>query len=281
LKGLARNFKILLWVFFIAFALFLLSMSAGQRVSWNPLEQVLVEVMAPVQRIFQRTVALTESIWSNYFSLVHVRQENLRLERLLNSLKMENSRYREALHTHERLKALFQFKQSIDRPVLAAQVVGLDPTGWFRSVIIDKGERSGIAVDMPVVNASGVVGRVVSVSPNYAKVLLVIDQNSSVDCLVERSRDRGMVRGLSATTCSVDYMVKTSDVKVHDRIVTSGLGGVYPKGIPIGQVVSANESPGDLFRRVRLRPAVDFSRLEEVLVILKEKVSTDQLKEEK
>ncbi len=281
MKGLARNFKILLWVFFIAFALFLLSMSAGQRVSWNPLEQVLVEVMAPVQRIFQRTVALTESIWSNYFSLVHVRQENLRLERLLNSLKMENSRYREALHTHERLKALFQFKQSIDRPVLAAQVVGLDPTGWFRSVIIDKGERSGIAVDMPVVNASGVVGRVVSVSPNYAKVLLVIDQNSSVDCLVERSRDRGMVRGLSATTCSVDYMVKTSDVKVHDRIVTSGLGGVYPKGIPIGQVVSADESPGDLFRRVRLRPAVDFSRLEEVLVILKEKVSTDQLKEEK
>jgi len=281
LKGLARNFKILLWVFFIASALFLLSMSAGQRLSWNPLEQVLVEVTAPVQRIFQRTVALTESIWSNYFSLVHVRQENLRLERLLNSLKMENSRYREALHTHERLKALFQFKQSIDRPVLAAQVVGLDPTGWFRSVIIDKGERSGIAVDMPVVNASGVVGRVVSVSPNYAKVLLVIDQNSSVDCLVERSRDRGMVRGLSETTCSVDYMVKTSDVKVHDRIVTSGLGGVYPKGIPIGQVVSADESPGDLFRRVRLRPAVDFSRLEEVLIILKEKISTGQLKKEK
>jgi rod shape-determining protein MreC len=281
LKGLVRNSRILLWVFFVAFALFLLSMSAGQRLSWNPLEQALIEVTAPVQRLFQGTVALTESIWSNYFSLVHVRQENLRLKRLIDSLKMENSRYREALHSHERLKALFQFKQSIDRPVVAAQVIGLDPTGWFRSVIIDKGERSGIAMDMPVVNASGVVGRVVSVSPNYAKVLLVIDQNSSVDCLVERSRDRGMVRGLSETICSVDYMVKTSDVKVNDRIVTSGLGGVFPKGISIGHVVSADESPGDLFRRVRLRPSVDFSRLEEVLVILKEKISTDQLKQEK
>jgi len=281
LKVLTRNFRILLWVFFIAFALFLLSMSAGQRLPWNPLEQVLIEVTAPVERIFQQTVAMTESIWLNYFSLVHVRHENLQLKKQLNSLRMENIRYREALHTHERLKALFQFKQSIDRPVLAAQVIGLDPTGWFRSVIIDKGERSGIAMDMPVVNASGVVGRVVSVSPNYAKILLVIDQNSSVDCLVERSRDRGMVRGLSETICSVDYMVKTSDVKVNDRIVTSGLGGVYPKGIPIGQVVRVDESPGDLFRRIRLRPAVDFSRLEEVLVIKKEKISSDQLKNER
>jgi len=281
LKGLTRNFKILSWVFFIAFALFLLSMSAGKGLSWDPLEQVLIEVTAPVQLIFQRTVALTTGIWSNYFSLVHVRQENLQLKQQLNRLKMENSRYREALYTHERLKALFQFKQSIDRPVLAAQVIGLDPTGWFRSVMIDKGERSGIAMDMPVVNASGVVGRIVSVSPNYAKVLLIIDQNSSVDCLVQRSRDRGMVRGLSETVCSVDYMVKTSDVKVHDRIVTSGLGGVYPKGIPIGQVVRVDESPGDLFRHIRLRPAVDFSRLEEVLVILKEKISTDHLQKEK
>jgi rod shape-determining protein MreC len=280
LKVLTRNFRILLWAFFIAFALLLLSMSAGQGPSWNPLEQVLIEATAPVDLVFQRTLELTEGIWSNYFSLVHVRQENLRLKEQLDRLKMENSGYREALLTHERLKALFQFKQSINRPALAAQVIGLDPTGWFRSVIIDKGERSGIATDLPVVNASGVVGRVVSVSPHYAKVLLIIDQNSSVDCLVQRSRDRGMVRGLSETTCSIDYMVKTTDVRVHDRIVTSGLGGVYPKGIPIGEVVSVDESPGDLFRRIRLRPFVDFSRLEEVLVILKEKISSDHRKKE-
>lgn len=280
MKVLTRNFRILLWVLFIAFALFLLSLGAEQRHPWNPLEKLLVEVTAPVARIFQRTVALAEGVWSDYFSLVHVHQENLQLKKQLESMRMENIRYREALHTHERLKALLKFKQSIDLPVLAAQVIGLDPTGWFRSVIIDKGERSGIAMDMPVVNASGVVGRVVSVSPNYAKVLLIIDQNSSVDCLVQRSRDRGMVRGLSETICTVDYMVKTSDVKMHDKIVTSGLGGVFPKGIPIGEVMTAVESPGDLFRRITLRPAVDFSRLEEVLVIRKEKISNDRLKRE-
>jgi rod shape-determining protein MreC len=274
LKGFPRNSSILLWVFFIAFVLLLLSMNSGQQRAWNPLEQLVIEGTAPIERIFQRTMAWTEELWSNYFFLVNVRRENADLRKELNALKMENSRYRESLFTYQRLKALLQFKQSINIPAVAAQVIGLDPTGWFRSVIIDKGTRAGIRMDMPVVNASGVVGRVVSVSPHYAKVLLLTDQNSAVDSLIQRSRDRGIVRGLSADTCALDYMIKTSDVRVGDTVVTSGLGGVYPKGIPIGQVVSLEDSPGDLFRHIIVKPAVDFSRLEEVLVILREKISS-------
>jgi len=253
-------------------------MNSGQKRSWNPFEQILIEATAPIEKLFQRTMAWTERFWSNYFFLVNVRKENLALKKQLNNLKMENSRYREMLFTHERLKALFQFKQAINMPALAAQVIGLDPTGWFRSVIIDKGAHAGIAVDMPVVNASGVVGRVVSVSPHYAKVLLIIDQNSAVDCLIQRSRDRGMVRGRSAEACDLDYMIKTSDVRVGDKVVTSGLGGVFPKGIPIGQVIKVEDSPGDLFRYITVKPVVDFSRLEEVLIIMKEKVSSEEQK---
>jgi len=276
LKGLPQNSRTLLWVFFIAFFLLLLSMNSGQKGQWNPLEQIVIEVTVPIERLFQRTVAWTEDFWSNYFFLVNVRRENTALKREVDALKVENSRYREQLFTYDRLKALLQFKQSLNIPAVAAQVIGLDPTGWFNSVIIDKGTSAEISMDMPVVNASGVVGRVVSVSPHYAKILLLIDQNSAVDSLIQRSRDRGMVRGLGRETCSLDYMIKTSDVQEGDKVVTSGLGGVYPKGIPIGQVIHVEDSPGDLFKHITVKPAVDFSRLEEVLVILRKKVSSEE-----
>ena len=281
MKGLLRNSRALLWVFFIAFFLLLLSMNSGQKGPWNPLEQVIIEVTVPVERIFERTVAWTQDFWSNYFFLVNTRKENAALKRELNALKMENNRYREQLFTHERLKALLQFKQSVNIPAVAAQVIGLDPTGWFKSVIIDKGTAAGITVDMPVVNASGVVGRVVSVSPHYAKLLLLVDQNSAVDSLIQRSRDRGMVRGLNSETCTLDYMVKTSDVQEGDEVVTSGLGGVFPKGIPLGRVVTVEDDSGDLFKHITVKPTVDFSRLEEVLVVLRGKISSGEQNKKK
>ncbi len=162
---------------------------------------------------------------------------------------------------------------------MAAQVIGRDPTGWFKSVIIDKGKNSGIKVNMPVVNSKGVVGRLVSVSYNYAKVLLVIDQNSAVDCIIQRSRDNGIVKGLSSKVCILDYVLKTSDVRVGDMVITSGLDRVFPKGIPVGEVIDVKNPPGGLFKDVKVRPMVDFSNLEELLVILKEDPLANHLKE--
>jgi len=248
--------------------LFLLSSNAGSRPTWNPAEQLVIELTAPIQKFIKQVMDVTERIWLSYFNLVHVRQQNRVLKKQYDTLLMENSRYRELLATHERLQRLLQFRQTIDRPALAAQVIGLDPTGWFRSVIIDKGKSDGISINMPVVNASGVVGRIVTVSPHYAKVLLIIDQNSAVDGLVQRSRDRGMVKGFSSERCHLDYVVASSDVAEEDRVVTSGLGGVFPKGLPVGYVVSVRERSGELFKDIKIRPSVDFSKLEEVLVIL-------------
>ena len=171
------------------------------------------------------------------------------------------------------MQELLKFTNSIKPPVIAAQVIGLDPTGWFKSIIIDKGKNAGISLNMPVVNADGVVGKIVSTSPNYAKVLLVIDQNSSVDCLVQRTRDRGMVKGLSSVISKMDYVVKRSDVVADDIIITSGLGGIFPKGLPVGKVLNVKDVQGKLFKDIKIIPAVDFSKLEEVLVILKEDTS--------
>ncbi|MDY6972282.1 MAG: rod shape-determining protein MreC [Thermodesulfobacteriota bacterium] len=229
----------------------------------------------------KQVVGATEEFWLDYFDLVNVRRENRELKIEIDALRMENSRYLELLPSHERLQALLQFRQTIKRPALAAQVIGRDPTGWFKSIVIDKGKGAGIELNMPIVNACGVVGRVVSVSTNYAKGLLIIDQNSAVDCLVQRSRDRGMIKGLSTEICKLDYVVKSSDVAVGDMVVTSGLGGVFPKGLPVGQVLSVKETPGEFFKAIEIKTAVDFSKLEEVLVILKESRSSNHRREKK
>lgn len=225
---------------------------------------------APAERILTGTIRYVEGVWLHYFHLVDLRKENTALKTEVDALRMENHRYVELMATHTRLRELLQFKNATDWPVVAAQVIGRDPTGWFESVIIDKGKNSGLRVNMPVVNAGGVVGQLVSVSPNYAKVLLIVDQNSAVDCLIQRSREKGIVKGLSPSFCKLDYVLKTGDVAPDDLAVTSGIGEVYPKGLPVGKVVEVQDVPWELFKTVKVKPAVDFSKLEEVLVILRE-----------
>jgi len=276
-KGLG---KIWIWIVFTGFALFLLSANSGPDLSWNPAEQFIIEVTAPFQKLMKQVVGSVEKVWTDYFYLVGLRDENRGLKQDLDTLKSENSRFKELLATHERLRKLLQFKQIIRNSVVAAQVIGLDPSGWFKSIIVDKGTLAGVKTDMPVVNASGVVGRVISVSPDFSKILLVVDQNSAVDCLLQRSRDRGILKGLSTDVCNLEYLVKTADAAVGDQVITSGLGGGFPKGLPVGKILDIDENPGMLFKEIKVRPAVDFSTLEEVMIILnvdktnrKEKVS--------
>ena len=257
-------------MFFILLALFLLSSNLTRSRSWNPAEQIIVEITAPFQSFVTRTLHITEHLWLKYFYLIGIRDENRNLREGMNALKIENYRYRELIASHERFQELLRFQKKLKWPVLAAQVIGRDPSGWFESVVIDVGRKSGLKINMRVVNANGVVGRLVSVSSNYAKVLLIIDQNSAVDCLIQRSRDKGIAKGISSKMCKLDYALKTSDIAVGDMVITSGLGRIFPKGIPVGEVVEVNDRTGNLFREIKVKPMVDFSKLEEVLVILKE-----------
>jgi len=276
-----RKFRtVWIWIILVFIILVLVSSKLGGKGRWNPAEKVIVEITAPFQRFIRSTINTTEVIWFKYFALIQAHNENTLLKREVDLLRMENSRYQERLTTHERLQELLQFKETYGWPVLAAQVILRDPSGWFESVIIDKGEDSGLKVNMPVVNARGVVGRLVSVSADYAKVLLIIDQNSSVDCIVQRSRDGGILKGLFSDVCRLDYVLETSDVRVGDKVVTSGLGGVYPKGLDVGEVLTVVSTAGELFRDIRVRPMVDFSKLEELLVILEEAPLANRWKEE-
>ncbi len=281
MKGSDGFRAVWVWICLLGLVLLLLSSNFGRERDWNLGEEFLVEVTAPIQAIVRDGVARVEKVWLDYFYLVDLREENLRLKERIETLEREKERHEEMIAANERLAELLNLKETLDDPVAAAQVIGVDPTGWFRAVIINKGKLDGVRVDMPVVSARGVVGRIVSVSPHYAKVLLIIDQNSAVDILVQRSRDRGMVKGMFTDACRVDYLVSTSDVVAGDVVITSGLGGVFPKGLLVGQVTSVGEPPGELFKEVIVKPAVDFSRLEEVLILLREEKFSEWTGKEK
>jgi len=247
-----------------------MSLNRGKNSTWNPVEQAIIEITAPFQRLFSNTIKGVQDIWFKYFDLINTHEENIRLKGQIAALKRQDYHSRELLATYQRLRGLLRFTETTYDDIQAARVIGRDPSGLFQSIIIDKGRDSGLSVNMPVVNGDGVVGRIVSVSDNYSKVLLLIDQNSAVDCLIQRSRDNGIVKGLSSDECVMDYVLKTSDIIVGDTIITSGIGGVFPKGIPVGEVTDIKDPSDELFLEVRIRPFVDFPKLEEILVILKE-----------
>jgi rod shape-determining protein MreC len=266
--------KFWVWVFLLLVLFFLMFSHQEKSGRWNPIEKTAVEMAAPFQRFSTNAVNATKNMWYKYFDLVNAHKQNLRLKDEIYTLKMENYLYRERLAIYQRLERLFEFSGTSEKRVIAAQVIGWDPSGLFKAVIIDKGWSSGLAANMPVINSEGVVGRVVSVSKNYSKVLLLIDQNSAVDCVTQRTRDSGIVKGLSAKTIvyepSMDYVAKTSDIIVGDAVLTSGIGGIFPKGVPVGEVVDVKAPTDELFMEVKIKPSVDFSKLEEILVILTE-----------
>ncbi len=254
---------------FILLSLILLSLSIGKGREWNPAEKLAIEITAPFQKFFIGTISTAKDIWKNYFFLVETRQENLRLNKKIDLLEIENSRYQELLLTNQRLQQLLKFQQNTEETFLPARVIGWDSSVLFKSIIIGRGENDGLKINMPVVNSKGVIGRTVSVSHNYTQVLLITDQNSAVDGLVQRSRCRGMLKGRGLSECSFDYVIKACDIETGDAIVTSGLGRTFPKGLYLGTVKKIKDSPDKLFKDVMVAPAVDFSKLEEVLVILR------------
>jgi len=167
-----------------------------------------------------------------------------------------------------RLRDLIDFQRNISERVVAAEVIGRDPSAWFKTVIIDKGEADGLTRGLPVVIAQGIVGQVIEVSKHYSKVMLIVDSNSAVDSLVQRSRARGVIKGEATDQCRLDYVLRKNDVRIGDTLVSSGLDGVYPKGLRIGYVSQVIEHDADIFHEVIITPFVDFEKLEEVLVIL-------------
>lgn len=267
------------WRFLLPFALglFFLSLlsTKTRRAPWY--EQWAWNTIAPVVSVFTVVKNKTASVWNHYFYLVGLSKENDLLQKEVAVLKQKQITFRLLSQENDRLKDLLQLKENHWPEAVAGRVIALDPRSEFKSLRINKGSRDGIASDMPVVSIEGLVGKVGPVFKRDAIVLLLVDPSSYVDVMVERSLLRALLRGGGLLhkaelqhgffLSQMEYLKRESDIRRKDTIVTSGLDGFYPRGILVGEVVTIEKDGSGLFLKAGVLPAVDFTRLKEVLVL--------------
>ncbi|MCK5913595.1 MAG: rod shape-determining protein MreC, partial [Desulfuromusa sp.] len=182
-------------------------------------------------------------------------------------LRSQLQQVQEVSLQNERLRELLAFVDDLDRPALPAQIIGEDASNWARTIVIDKGSRAGLRDGFPVVAAQGVVGRIIKVAPESSRVLLITDASSAVAALIQRTRTRGVARG-RGQNLSIEYALRKADIQVGDLLVTSGMGGIFPKGLPLAVIESVEKGQFGLFQQIKAVPTIDFSHLEEVMVIV-------------
>lgn len=250
-------------------ALILFSLNVPRNREANTVERAVMNLFAPVLKPVAHVSGLIERTWDGYISLINVRSENIKLHSAIKDLNSRLASGDEALLENKRLESLLDMKKTIKPPTIGATVVGEDVSSWFRTLVIDRGASSGLRVGMAVVAADGVVGQVVKVAETTSRVLLLTDHASGIAATIQRSRARGVVKGKGEWLCSLEFTTREEDVKVGDLVVTSGIGGVYLKGLPIGEVTMVKRGQYGIFQTVTIRPSVNIAHLEEVLVVLR------------
>ncbi|NLI80230.1 MAG: rod shape-determining protein MreC [Deltaproteobacteria bacterium] len=257
---------IIIVVFFSVF-FYVLSLNFRPPARMDLVQRFFIESLTPVVKFVGNVTSGLEDLLAQYFWLHNLRDENQTLKNQIADLQQKVTEYREAYIENMRLRRLLDFKATIEAETVPAQVVLHDLTGWFQTLIVDKGFRDGIGPDMPVVNDEGIVGRVLDVSDRYSRILLITDPGSSVDAIVQRNRVRGILSGKDGNSCLLKYVRSNLDVQVGDLITTSGKDGVFPKGLRLGVVQGIFKDPVDLFQRIEVKPMVRLSALEELLII--------------
>ena len=245
----------------------LISAQVNTRRGVPMLEAVTFGVFAEVQRASTSVIEGVQHGWQNYFALQQVRRENEQLRHENGQLQVQLQQER-ALSTQTRsLQQLLELRQRTTLSTTAASVIAGGASPDFRTFTIDKGTRDGLRPDMAVIAPTGVVGRIIMPSARASKVQLLIDRNAAAGAIVERSRAQGVVLGTGGDKLKFEYVPGAADVQVGDRVVTSGIDGIYPKGFAIGQIESIQKGAG-VFSAIVVKPVVEFSSLEEVLVVL-------------
>jgi rod shape-determining protein MreC len=245
----------------------LISAQVSSRSGVPLLEAVIFGAVAEVQRAATAVVRGVRDTWSAYIGLRGVRAENEALKRALAEARVELQVQRARAGRTQALEALLELRDRTALPTVAAEVIAGGAAPGFRTLTIDKGTEDGVQPDMGVIAPSGIVGRVVVASPRAAKVQLLVDRNAAAGALVERSRAQGVVVGGADEQLRLEYVSEVADIEAGDLLVTSGIDGIYPKGFVIG-TVEVIERSGAAYKDIVVTPAVDFSSLEEVLVVL-------------
>lgn len=270
MRELLRRYRFLcLAIILLLATVILYSYNLRQKTATTFFERAVLTFAAPFQTSIDGIVDSATGIWGNYLWLVDAQKRNLELEQENQQMQSQLRQVQEVYLQNERLRKLLAFVDDLDRPALPAQVIGEDASNWARTIIIDKGTQAGLRNGLPVVAAQGVVGRIIKIAPASSRVLLVTDASSAVAALIQRTRTRGVARG-RGDNLSIEYALRNADIQVGDLLVTSGMGGVFPKGLPLGLVESVEKDQFGLFQQVKAAPTIDFSLLEEVMVIVGE-----------
>jgi rod shape-determining protein MreC len=230
--------------------------------------QYFIPIIAPFQKGFTQTICFAEKLWEHYFYLVSAAKENEELKLALRQAIEKNNECIETELSNQRLRTFLNFQKTMTNDIIAAQVIGKDPSPWFKSLIVDKGFVDGVKKGLPVIIPEGAAGQIIEVTKHYSKVLLLIDRNSAIDALAQRTRARGIIRGSSDGRFFFQYVLRNYEIQEGETVLSSGLDGVFPKGLRVGQVKSITQKNSSIFQEVLVIPFVDFENLEEVMIVL-------------
>jgi len=253
----------------LLFHVLLLSVQVNHRFNTSFVRVWLLDSIAPLEKLVDMTVNGVGNVWHGYFGLVGVRGENVRLRAENDALKMQLARQNEEVLEAGRLRKLLDLQSSGIGKTVVARVIGRDaaPSRSHQTVTIDKGQIHGIQPDATVMTPEGVVGRVIFAANFFSTVQLVIDSQSAVAVMVSSSRRQAIVKGTGSSELELDYIDDDNDIKQGDELVTSGMDRVHPKGLKLGVISSVGPRKG-LFKMIRIQPAADLGRLEEVICLV-------------
>lgn len=226
-----------------------------------------VAVLNPFERSLRGLADVTTRAWYSYRGLWGAQQQNQELSVQLVAARARIQQLSERAAEGERLRALLDFKNRLPYQTVAAEAIAASPGESSNAIFIDKGTDYGLTTDLAVTTPEGVVGKTIAVFPHSAQVLLLTDSSSGVGCILERARLQGVLKGGNRNLCQLHYIMNEEPVAVGETVLTSGLDQVYPKGLPVGTVISVGE--GNIYKNIAVKPAAALNRVESVLVIFK------------
>lgn len=261
------------WLVFITITLIVFMVVTSQYGNKSNLAGSIVNVpLSPFQKFFSAMGNRAESAVTFFKDIKAVKQENERLRKQIDALENENRELKSYKRKNEELTELLKMKNQFNEfESLGANIIAKDPGNWFNTFKIDRGLKDGVNINSPVITRKGLVGRVFVSYPFSSKVISLIDVDTTVSGRVSRTRDLVRIRGdllfKNKGLCVMDYITPDADISVGDTVETSGLGGLYPKGIMIGTILEIRKVGSEINRYAIIEPVVDLKRLEEVLVL--------------
>ena len=250
----------------------LLLMGADRHFGWTQhIRSALLTGLYPVQRAVSSPVLLIHTFSQEVSEHIRVHKLNEDLERRVRRLRVAKQELEALRRENDRLRRLLNEAQRLEREVAAAQIVAESPDPFHHTLTISRGERHGVFTGQPVISPQGAVGQVSTISPLSAQIILLTDPNSAIPVLVSKSRVRGILAGTgNKNLLELRYVPTSANVEAGDQLVTSGLGGVFPKGLKAARVVDVVRDPHSPFAEIKARPTVPVSRLEDVLLLERE-----------